>query len=82
MRVIFSPGADGPALHVGAGSLSRPRALAAALGACTPWRPFGPLALTQPDKMLTTLPSKSTLLRQVLEHGDQELHSDQPPSTV
>ena len=48
MRVIFSPAADGPALHVGAGPLSRPRALAAALGARTPWRPFGPLALTQP----------------------------------
>ena len=48
MGVIFSPAADGPALHVRAGPLSRPRALAAALGARTPWRPFGPLALTQP----------------------------------
>ena len=48
MGVIFSPAADGPALHVRAGPLSRPRALAAALGARTPWRPFGPLAFTQP----------------------------------
>ena len=47
MGVIFSPAADGPALHVRAGPLSRPRALAAALGARTPWRPFGPLAFAQ-----------------------------------